>query len=401
MTKPSRILPIAALAVTLPLVPGAVQRSSVPVHVWKVGSPHQGDTPLPNIPPLLNREARRLGIALDVRVFAAKDFASAFFEARATNDEPDVLVIDNMGHIDGITTALGSFQGIGSDPNVAAVLVRVSDSLKEFQRSSWEYLIRSSKHHAQAKALATRPIDCAARGADMSGGGAWSTAVQAVIAYFQNASATFGELVSGDPSDTAMSLPREPRSLTDVRVCDGWGNDRLAFVQVVAAFEAGDEVGYRTFIASVSSVNGRPLVLMLSSSNSTNSIISVLQREAPSLRDGAPGTMLQPASITAPDDGASANRMPPTARPMISWTHPGAAFFLIEWQFGMPGGKNWEGSGFEFVPAKPPGTQDDQASITMRAPFGVGRQPHRWRIWTVNNRGDVARSGWRTLFYTN
>ena len=136
---------------------------------------------------------------------------------------------------------------------------------------------------------ATRPIDCGARGVEVSGSGVSSTAVQAVIAYFQNATATFGELVSGDPSDTAMSLPRQPRSLTDVRVCDGWGNDRLAFVQVVAAFEAGDEVGYRTFIASIASVDGRPRVLMLSSSNS---IISVLRREAPPLRDGVPGAML-------------------------------------------------------------------------------------------------------------
>ena len=399
MSKRSRILPIAALALTLPLVLRAAQRASAPVvHVWKVGSPHLGDTPALSIPPLLEAEALRLGFGLEVRVFPANDFASAFFKARVTNDEPDVLVIDNMGHIYGITTALGSFQGIASDPNVAAVLVRVSDSLKEFQRTPWEYLIRTSKHHAQAKALATRPIDCGARGVELNGSGVSSTAVQAVIAYFQNATATFGELVSGDPSDTAMSLPREPRSLTDVRVCDGWGNDRLAFVQVVAAFEAGDEVGYRTFIASVASVNGRPRVLMLSSSNS---IISVLHREAPPLRDGVSGTILQPPLITAPGDGASATRMPPAARPMISWEHPGAAFLLIEWQFGMPGAKNWEGSGFEFVAAKAAGTQSERASFTMRAPFGVGRQPHRWRIWTVSDHGDVARSGWRTLFYTN
>ena len=84
---------------------------------------------------------------------------------------------------------------------------------------------------------------------------------------------------------------------------------------------------------------------------------------------------------------------------MISWKHRGAAFFLIEWQFGTPDGKDWEGSGFAFVPKA--GTHSDQASIAMRAPFGVGRQPHRWRVWAVSDRGDVAGSGWRTLFYTN
>ena len=85
---------------------------------------------------------------------------------------------------------------------------------------------------------------------------------------------------------------------------------------------------------------------------------------------------------------------------MISWRHGGAAFFLIEWQFGQRNGNDWEGSGFAFVPAKA-GTPSDQASIAMQAPFGVGQQPHRWRVWAVSDRGDVARSGWRTLFYTN
>jgi len=399
MTRRTRILSVAALALALPLVGRAAQRNSAPVvHVWKVGSPHVGDTPAPDIPPLLDAEARRLGFALDVRVFPAKDFATAFFQARVTNDEPDVLVIDNMGHINGITTPLGTFQGIASDPNVAAVLLKVSDSLKEFQRTPWEFLIRTSKHHAEAKALATRPIDCAARGVEAIASALSTTAVQAVDAYFQNSSVTFGELVSGDPSDTSMFLPREPRSLTDVRACDGWGNDRLAFVQVVAAFEAQNEVGYRTFIAAVASVDSRPRVLMLSTSNN---IIWMLQREAPPLRHDGPDAMPEPPSITAPDDGASASRMPPDTRPMISWTHRGAAFFLVEWQFGMPGGKDWEGSGFAFVPAKAAATQSGETSITMRAPFGVGKQPHRWRIWAVSDRGDVARSGWRTILFTN
>jgi hypothetical protein len=399
MTKRSRILLAWAVAsLTLPLVPRAAQRSSAAVlQVWKVGSPHQGDTPTSSIPPLLNAAALRLGLALELRVFSAKDFASAFFQARVTNDEPDVLVIDNMGHINGITTRLGSFQGIGSDPNVAAVLVKVSDSLKEFQPSSWEYLIRTSKRYAEAKALATRPIDCGPRGVPLNGSGLSNTAEQAVIAYFQNDAAKFDALVSGNSADTAIHLPHEPRSLTDVRVCDGWGNDRLGFFQVIAAFESRDEIGYRTFIAAVASIDGRPRVPMLSSSNS---IIGVLQREAPPLRTGGPGTMLQPPSINAPDDGTSATRMPPTARPVLSWTHRGAAFYLIEWQFGQPKGKDWEGSGFVFVPAKT-GTPTDQASIATQAPFGVGRQPHRWRVWAVSDRGDVARSDWRTLFYTN
>jgi hypothetical protein len=382
----------------LSLIPRAAQRSSaIVVHVWKVGSPHRGGTPVPSIPPLLGAEAHRRGFALDMRVFRAKDFASAFFAARITNDEPDILVVDNMGHIEGITTPLGSFQGIGSDPNVAAVLVRVSDSLKAFQPTPWEYLIRTSKHYEEAKALATRPIDCDSSGPEGIGSGLSKTAEQAVVAYFENAPNTFAALVSGDPADTAIHLPHEPRSITDVRVCDGWGNDRIAFVQVIASFEARDEVGYRTFLAAVASVDDRPRVLMLGDSSS---IIPVLQGQAPMFQDDAPAVVLQPPVIVAPDEGATATRMPPGSRPMVSWKKRDAAFFLVEWQFGQGVGEDWEGSGFAFVAANA-GTHSDSASLTIRAPFGIGRQPHRWRLWMVSARGDVARSEWRTLFYTN
>jgi len=193
MTMRARILLSAAIVcLPLSLIPRAAQRSSaIVVHVWKVGSPHRGDTPVPSIPPLLDAEAHRLGFALEMRVFPAKDFASTFFTARSTNDEPDILVIDNMGHIEGITTPLGSFHGIGPDPNVAAVLVRVSDSLKAFQPTAWEYLIRTSKHYPEAKALAIRTIDCGSSGPEGIGSGLSKTAEQAVIAYFENAPNTF------------------------------------------------------------------------------------------------------------------------------------------------------------------------------------------------------------------
>jgi hypothetical protein len=399
MTMRARILLSAAIVcLPLSLIPRAAQRSSdIVVHVWKVGSPHRGDTPVPSIPPLLDAEAHRRGFALDMRVFRAKDFASAFFAARITNDEPDILVVDNMGHIEGIMTPLGSFQGIGSDPNVAAVLVRVSDSLKAFQPGPWEYLVRTSKHYEEAKALATRPIDCGSSGPEGIGSGFSKTAEQAVIAYFENTPNTFADLVSGDPADTAIHLPHEPRSITDVRVCDGWGNDRIAFVHVIVSFEARDEVGYRTFLAAVASMDDRPRVLMLGNSNS---IIPVLQRQAPPFQDDAPAAVLQPPIIVTPDDGATAIRMPPASRPMVSWKNRDAAFSLIEWQYGQGVGEDWEGSGFAFVAANG-GTHSDPASLTIRAPFGVGRQPHRWRIWVVSARGDVARSEWRTLFYRN
>jgi hypothetical protein len=50
--------------------------------MWKVASPHVDDTLVPSIPPLLDADAQRRGFAVEMRVFRAKDFASAFFAAR-------------------------------------------------------------------------------------------------------------------------------------------------------------------------------------------------------------------------------------------------------------------------------------------------------------------------------
>jgi hypothetical protein len=398
-TPARRVLATACIVAILPMISrGAQPAPPAVVHVWKIGSPHRGDAPVATIPSSLDAEAHRLGFELQMRVFRARDFASAFFSARVTNDEPDILVIDNMGHINGITTPLGSFDGIASDPNVAGVLVKVSESLNEFQPTPWEYLIRTSKHHAQARALATRKIDCRSTWPDAVGSAVLKTAEQAVVAYFLDDKSTYTGLVNGDPADTAIHLPHEPRSITDIHVCDGWGTDRLAFMQVVAAFEGQDEIGYRTFLAAVaSSVGGEPRALMLGGSTT---IIPTLRRDAAPFSTDTTGSVVQPPIVDTPEDGATASRMPPETRPMMSWIARGAAFCLIEWQFGQGTGEKWEGSGFAFV-RNGPETSRDGAAVTMRAPFGVGRQPHRWRVWAISDRGDVARSPWRTLFYAN
>ena len=140
-----------------------------------------------------------------------------------------------------------------------------------------------------------------------------------------------------------------------------------------------------------------PRALMLGGSTT---IIPALRRDAAPFFTDATGPAVEPLIVVAPEDGATATRMPPETRPMVSWITRGAAFCLIEWQFGQSTGEKWEGSGFAFV-RNGPETSRDGAPVTMRAPFGVGRQPHRWRIWAISDRGDVARSPWRTLFYTN
>src|SRR5580700_2024555 len=81
------------------------------ITVWKVGSPFRGDTPDTTIPTDLALSAEESGYKLRIESFSARGFAETFLNAFGTNQEPDILVIDNYGIISGITTPLGSFTG--------------------------------------------------------------------------------------------------------------------------------------------------------------------------------------------------------------------------------------------------------------------------------------------------
>jgi len=100
------------------------------ITVWKVGSPHSGDTPDTTDPTDLESSAEELGYKLSIESFSANGFAQTFFDAFANNQEPDILVVDNDGIINGITTPLGSFTGIRSNGKIRQSLMKVSESLK-------------------------------------------------------------------------------------------------------------------------------------------------------------------------------------------------------------------------------------------------------------------------------
>ena len=87
------------------------------IRIWKVGSPHRGEIPPTTLPPALAREATRRGFRLSIEAFPATGFATTFFDAVARGAAPDLLVFDNFGVMQGITTALGHFDGIGQDPS--------------------------------------------------------------------------------------------------------------------------------------------------------------------------------------------------------------------------------------------------------------------------------------------
>jgi len=380
------------------------------IRVWKAGSPHRGDIPDNRVRFDLQQRAAQLGCRLEIRVMPARDLSGLMSNALVTNDEPDILVIDNMGLIIGITTPLGRFDGIGRDPRIRAALVNVSESFRPLEtHPGWEYLIKTSRNFLQAKALATVEPDC---NLEYGKSGPWTGELQTEIeksaetvasAYFQNDLAALNAFVGGRYLDDSELL-REPRSeISNIKVCGGWGNHRLAFVNTVTSFENYNRLGYGNLLEVLAKTENNWKLLSLTADSR---IIRTLQQQVFAFKtnDDSESELRAPTPI-APADGASFSRWPVEERPELEWTRAGnePILYLVEAHFTNPRppqGQSevlWWGRGFNLVPP----TNGDVLTIKAKATFGAGKQPHRWRIWAIDENGFTTRSEWRVVNYLN
>src|SRR4051812_164636 len=115
----------AALVVALGILSYA--RTTDTIQIWRIGSPHRGETPRASVPLHLQEASRALGFRISVKAFPAAGFATTFLDAVRRNAAPDILSFDNMGVIEGITTRLGRFEGIAQEPAVRRDLIHVTD----------------------------------------------------------------------------------------------------------------------------------------------------------------------------------------------------------------------------------------------------------------------------------
>ena len=70
--------------------------------------------------------------------------------------------------------------------------------------------------------------------------------------------------------------------------------------------------------------------------------------------------------------------------------------YVVESQFSSPERTDWSLSRVALVLNRSP-----DPLVTEQIPFGVGKQPHRWRIWAISTTGELSISEWRLIHFTN
>jgi hypothetical protein len=363
------------------------------ITIWKVGSPYREDAPDTAVPSDLALSAEELGYTLKMESFPARGFAQSFFEAFAKNQEPDILVIDNQGIIDGISTPLGTLTGIGADEKVRQNLVKVSESLKELGGSirGWEFLIRTSKNYEAAKSLALRSPDCDA---------SWQTvplsaalkprAVQIGSAYVTRAHSLEA---FNDPERLSLAQRgQEQRKVLETRECGYWGNDRLAFVPMVISYESAKELGHATVLLALRRQEEDWRLLVASADPvTTTSFLNQVPRLARLLeKPWNSDTTASPAELNQPSEGQFP--IPPEGQRFgeFTWRPSGSVGVVAEIvEFA---NENDARLLVEFPSVN--GTTSGKMSAGM---LWTIHGPWKWRVWSISETGAVSFSQARSF----
>lgn len=365
------------------------------IRIWTIGSPHKGDTPTSTMPVALAQEAARRGLSVTIEAFPAMGFAATFFEAVARNAAPDILVFNNFGVMDGITTALGRFDGVGHDPTLRQHFVKVTGAFDDLlgPERGWTYLFALSPNHAAARALALGAPRCPNGASKATMHGELEKIVPNVAAAYLKGDDIAVQAYSDPDRLPPLRVSREPIAVRGIRACAVWGNYRFAVASVSASYEANTTLGH----ALVLLVLRRPLSrwqLLIAARDpiSNGEFLSTARGLAARLTSDA-GSRVPPipATLLAPPTGVS----PRPSR--------GQRFGAFRWQSSPTEDVIAEIGEFAY--------KDDARLILTRPRTGgspmeisAGKLWHTggawyWRIWSVSRAGDVAFSEARTFVH--
>jgi hypothetical protein len=273
-------------------------------------------------------------------------------------------------------------------------------------------IFKDTKHLAGAKAF-VRWLNRAPDWQPRATTGALSKQASETV---QKASiAALHAMMSGDQAGLEILLDRDAARrrllpidsnfrLSNVTPILTFGTARIAFV-ILSAVGSGDTFyGMRQMIFILRNQGDGWRILQMDP-NASVPIVSGSREILPPLLRAFDGRIVperaepRPPSVVLvnPPDRAILSRWP--ERPVIAWQSEALpdSTFIVESQFWDPGDEgNWSVSHLTFADI----SRGDQP-FRQRAPFGVGMQPHRWRIWTLVPSGAVSVSSWRTVLFSN
>jgi hypothetical protein len=345
------------------------------------------------------------------------DFVGRVRSKSQDDPPPDVAFIDNYREL---------------QPLLESKVVLSAWGTSRFPTHGWWVIFKDTPHLEQAKAF-VRWLHRAPGWQPSAANDALSR--QARETVHKAAIAAFHAMMSGDHARLEVLLDKDAARrrfapidassrLSNVTPILTFGNARIAFV-ILSAVGSGDSFyGLRQILfifrnegdgwrilqmdpnarGPISLNPPRGIGLPPCDGSSPSSCLRVDHSLPPLLgdfdrhilREGADSPP-QSAVLIDPADRAVLPRWP--ERPEIAWRSDGPpdSTFIVESQYWDPEGEgNWSVSGLTFADRALSGQP-----FRQRAPFGVGMQPHRWRIWTLVPSGAVAVSAWRTILFSN
>ena len=391
-----RIASLACIVLLFVVCRLPVRGANDAIHIWVIGSPYEDRLPAVPAAVRLREEAAARGYEVAIERFRARGFAAVFALAVARGVAPDVLVFDNFGIMDGITTPLGRFVGIGKDPTRRPQFTKVTGVFDELMgpRRGWTYLFELSANHDAAKQLALRAPAC-------STAGQASSLHEDLVQHATDVSTAFlkGDTigVQGFSDPDRVPPTQRTRGATNVggvRVCGTWSTDRLAIATVNAAYESDDALGDARLLLVFRRPADRWQLLVV-----TRDPISVgpFANDAPRLiarlsgDQRRTGVLPMPATLVAPATG------------QLPRSRPSDHFGVFEWESAASDDVVAEIAEFAYdedarlflvFPARP------SARLTISAgQLWTTRREWSWRIWSVSRTGDLAFSEARTFVH--
>ena len=174
-----------------------------------------------------------------------------------------------------------------------------------------------------------------------------------------------------------------------------FGNSRLAFVLLADLGQGEKTFGMVHSAVILRRVEDNWKVLFFEPGSALPMLENLLKSfDRLRLKDGPPEAVPK-VSLMSPVDHAQITRYPKGDLVWAPLDQPPAAY-AIEYQMGQPGREFWSPSVVTVV-----SPVHGEHMLSMKIPFGVGRQPHRWRVWAISGTGEVSMSDWRIIDFTN